>query len=94
MGRSTLVLLVVLGAELAGGVVRDQGEVLGEERDGLDEGAGAALGALHAVVEVQPVAAALAQRVPAQDQQARDVQLLVELLLAVSAQHLTALKLI
>jgi hypothetical protein len=78
---------MVLAAELAVGLVGDEGEVLGQEGDGLDEGGGMALGALDAVVEVEAVAAGFAEGVPAEDEEAGDVELLIEFLLAVGAQH-------
>lgn len=38
---------------------------------------------------MNPIAAGLAERVPAEDEQSGDVEFLVELLLAMSAEHLT-----
>ena len=80
---------MVLEAELAVGVVADEGQVFGQQRDGLDEGRGVAFGALDSIVHVYPIAAGLTERVAAEYEQPRDVELLIELFLAVRAEHLT-----
>lgn len=48
-----------------------------------------AVGTLHSAVQERPIAARLAQRVSAHDQQPRYIMFLVEFLLAIRAEHLT-----
>ena len=66
-----------------------ESQVLGKESDGVGEGGGAAVGALHPVVHERAIAAGFTQGVPANDEQSWDVVLFVELLVAGSADHLT-----
>lgn len=86
---ATFVLLVVFEAELVVGVVADECQIFGQQRDGLDESRGVAFGTLDSVVQMYPITAGLTQRVPAEYEQPRNVELLIELFLAVRAQHLT-----
>lgn len=67
--------------------LRDQSQILGEERDRLDEGRSMAGRALHPVVEMDAVAAALAEGVSADHKQPGDVEFFVELEFAVGAEH-------
>lgn len=86
---STLVFFLMLEARGLGraGVDFEEGEVLGEEVDVLDEGVAEALGALDAAVLVELPAALLAEGMAAEDEQARSVGGVGELGGAIVAFH-------
>lgn len=88
-----LVLLLVLEAEPLPGSLRpgadlEQGQVLRQEADLLDEGVAEALGALDAAVIMELQAAVLAQGVAAENEQPGHVGAVVELGLAGVAVHI------
>lgn len=76
-------------AELAIGVMADQRQIFRQERDGLYESRSVAFWALDSIVHMYPIAAGLTERVSAEYEQPWYVELLIELFLAVRAQHLT-----
>ena len=85
----TFVLLVVFEAELAVGVMADECQIFRQQRDGLNKSRGMTFWALDPIIHMYPIAAGLTERVSAEYEQPWDVELLIELFLAVSAQHLT-----
>lgn len=79
----------MLEAELAIGVMANQRQIFRQQRDGLYEGRSMAFRALDSIIHMYPITAGLTERVSAEYKQPWYVELLIELFLAVRAQHLT-----
>ena len=82
-----LVFFMVLGAYILGWFPCDESQIFGEEGDRLYIGGGMALGAVDPAAVMQSVAATLAEGMTAYHEQTRDVEFVVELSLAVGADH-------
>lgn len=82
-------MLEAVPVVIGGGVVDlEQGKIFRQEFHLLDEGAAEALGALDSAVRVELVAAFLAQRVAAENEQFGRVGGMVKLALTITAIHL------
>ena len=82
-----LVFFMVLGAYVLGWFPCDQSQIFREEGDWLDIGGGVALRAVDSAATMQSVTATLAERMSAYHEQTRNVEFVVELSLAVGADH-------
>ena len=83
----SLVFFMMFQTYIFGWFPCDECQIFREKGYRLYIGGGVALGAVHPAAAVQAVAATLAERMAAHHEQTRDVEFVVELSLAVGADH-------
>ena len=87
--KNTFILFVMTTTELPRSWWSDKSKIFRQKWYRFDKGACATLRTLNSIVEMKAIATGLTERMPTKNEQSGNVQFLVELLLAVCAQHLT-----